>query len=781
MLTEHHPAEADADVPGRKARWQKDPRPNNYHEVGVKGRKTGVTAPKNVQTDANGLMSVDDWFREDEDETDEITRGPREGVSGRMSTPSKPKYAKADSASDVEPYQQPPRRVSPATGFTKEKTPGTATRNAISRLPRPSMLEGPLDTATKHTPQSQRSSKGQFSNISSAYIVDEDMPSPRTILSPAAPLRLEHPVSETTPKSQLDDRRRSRTSGSLTVQLPQRTREPLVEGSKTSRKSVGGPSSFIPSRLSHVANVDMSGGDDIARGAELLEDGLVEYRQEEAFCASVTKTLTKSSENGSDDGAGRAGSPPSPTPEAITSKKGIVREDIAEPDEENAVLEGKFNEPSSARRSRKRKAAIPTSDAESDRDIIPSMRQALPDSDDGTPLRRGNAAYMVGTSRTIRRGNQPTQHEYETSGIIDEPILASARKTTAKHAVRNVHDPDDSEVDTRRYGGSARRNLSEEFEKSTRKAESSIDGRSSVESREDVEVGHDAALEPIEAVDETQYFADANEVNHEELSDEGGEKENEIKSKRHQNAPARKGKQTATRTRTRKAKQPRRELPPEVTDAVFQLDDQDEDENGARRSKRMKIKPLKYWAGERVVIGRRESGFFPVPVVKEVIRVKSDDESSNYGKGKPTTRVKSEPAPLVQPDVPVINITTGQEENQRIVATPEMLNPRTIGAGDYKFQKVFSEGEFIASGILVMPKGSQKPNKNSNQSAMIFYVVSGEVEVQIHKTIFVVKTGSQFFVPRGNQYRIQNVASREAKLFFCHGKEVLMEAPAGQR
>lgn len=54
-----------------------------------------------------------------------------------------------------------------------------------------------------------------------------------------------------------------------------------------------------------------------------------------------------------------------------------------------------------------------------------------------------------------------------------------------------------------------------------------------------------------------------------------------------------------------------------------------------------------------------------------------------------------------------------------IVATPEMLNPRTVGAGDYKFQKIFSEGRFFASGMLVMPRGSEKPNKNSNGSAMV--------------------------------------------------------------
>ncbi|KAI9096414.1 Mif2/CENP-C like-domain-containing protein [Phlyctochytrium arcticum] len=187
------------------------------------------------------------------------------------------------------------------------------------------------------------------------------------------------------------------------------------------------------------------------------------------------------------------------------------------------------------------------------------------------------------------------------------------------------------------------------------------------------------------------------------------------------------------------------------------------------------MKPLKFWAGERVIVGRRESGFCPVPVIKEVIRIDSDEEAQDKpAPARAMRKSQKDIKPVVQPLVPVMNIVTGKEETQRIVATPDMLNPRLIQSGDYKFQKTFSEGDFIAAGVIVLPKGSEKPNKNSNSSALVFYVISGEVQVQVHKTIFVVKTGSQFFVPRGNQYLIQNQTNREAKLFFCHGREIVV-------
>lgn len=62
-------------------------------------------------------------------------------------------------------------------------------------------------------------------------------------------------------------------------------------------------------------------------------------------------------------------------------------------------------------------------------------------------------------------------------------------------------------------------------------------------------------------------------------------------------------------------------------------------------------------------------GFFPVPVVKEVIRVDSDEEAKSQAKSRASaSRVKKE-TPLVRPDIPVINILTGEEEDQRVYHT----------------------------------------------------------------------------------------------------------------
>lgn len=40
----------------------------------------------------------------------------------------------------------------------------------------------------------------------------------------------------------------------------------------------------------------------------------------------------------------------------------------------------------------------------------------------------------------------------------------------------------------------------------------------------------------------------------------------------------------------------------------FKLDEQENDEEGTRKSKRVKVPPLAYWKNEKIVYGRRDSG-----------------------------------------------------------------------------------------------------------------------------------------------------------------------------
>ncbi|KAJ3273732.1 hypothetical protein HDV01_004011 [Terramyces sp. JEL0728] len=221
-----------------------------------------------------------------------------------------------------------------------------------------------------------------------------------------------------------------------------------------------------------------------------------------------------------------------------------------------------------------------------------------------------------------------------------------------------------------------------------------------------------------------------------------------------------------------------------------------ESDDGLRKSKRTKVPPLAFWRNEKVIYGRRDSGIGPVVTsIQEVLRVPSDDESIPVRRTKTKNRIRvkkeyeeSEIAPEPVPsEIEVMNYVNKQFEFQsnndltkEIAVTPNMLEThKSIGSGDYRFQKVFSEGDFIASGVLEISKGAEKPNKNSHASAMIFVVLVGHIQVTVNKTAFNLSRNGQFFVPRGihhltlgNQYSIKNVGQSEAKIFFCHGKLV---------
>ena len=129
-------------------------------------------------------------------------------------------------------------------------------------------------------------------------------------------------------------------------------------------------------------------------------------------------------------------------------------------------------------------------------------------------------------------------------------------------------------------------------------------------------------------------------------------------------------------------------------------------------------------------------------MLRDVIRVHSDDEApkkSSKSKSQKVKKVKREVvAGIEQPptEIKVVTYVTQEEEYQstfilfdcffdcffvEIAVTSEMLElGRTVGAGEYSFQKVFNEGEFLATGVLELPRGATKPSKNSHSSAMVY-------------------------------------------------------------
>ncbi|OXG75366.1 centromere protein C [Cryptococcus neoformans A2-102-5] len=207
-----------------------------------------------------------------------------------------------------------------------------------------------------------------------------------------------------------------------------------------------------------------------------------------------------------------------------------------------------------------------------------------------------------------------------------------------------------------------------------------------------------------------------------------------------------------------------------------------------RRSGRQHYKPLEFWRGEKVEYMRGPG----CAVIKEIVTIPEDppvplaarrsrkngrarDGSVAVGKRKREDSVedeegwdhKTEPTGLVQ-DYPF-----GEECYRKIACPKALLDPKLVSGGNFKYQKVFGEGHFMAAGIVYIPVGQIKNTKPSKDNTYVFYVIQGAVQVTIYRTSFVMAPGSQFLVPRGNDYCIENISpDKEAQLFFAQARKI---------
>ncbi|KAF8559843.1 hypothetical protein OG21DRAFT_1503063 [Imleria badia] len=206
---------------------------------------------------------------------------------------------------------------------------------------------------------------------------------------------------------------------------------------------------------------------------------------------------------------------------------------------------------------------------------------------------------------------------------------------------------------------------------------------------------------------------------------------------------------------------------------------------GVRRGLRHRYGPLDWWRQERVVYGRRDSDVILVPQIKEIIRIPQEPVKplGKAGKRKRGAGTRSKSKGRDTPFNPeegwdentptnatVIDYATQEEVSRRVTFLANMIEPKQAANSNWFFQRIFGEGEFIAAGQMHIPPKSQKPSKSTKDNAYVFYVIQGAVSVFIHETSFIITTGGMFLVPRGNTYYIENIAERDAKLFFTQAR-----------
>lgn len=257
-----------------------------------------------------------------------------------------------------------------------------------------------------------------------------------------------------------------------------------------------------------------------------------------------------------------------------------------------------------------------------------------------------------------------------------------------------------------------------------------------------------------------------------------------------------------------------------------------ENPQGLRRGKRHRIAPLDWWRGERALYGKPEDAAdeddapagVVAPVLKKVIRV---PRAPGEGTFSGMRRFRAKPAGYAQPGRPpgsrnfvprltpvsesgdedsetvaeaevngsmirhgrvrqpeegwdadtdpygrVMDADANAEVTMRIACTAAGIRPRPAFNQQFLYEKIFGVSDFMAAGVLVIPRGGEKPTKPSKDNNYTFVVLEGAVQVMVHRTRFVIAPGGMFLVPRQNTYCIKNVAQREARIFFAQARNL---------
>ncbi|KAF8938625.1 hypothetical protein BGZ47_008481 [Haplosporangium gracile] len=250
--------------------------------------------------------------------------------------------------------------------------------------------------------------------------------------------------------------------------------------------------------------------------------------------------------------------------------------------------------------------------------------------------------------------------------------------------------------------------------------------------------------------------------------------------------------------------------------------EQNAEETGVRKSSRTKVAPLKFWMNEKVVYGKSSEG----PVIKSVIRAPSEepqekrkrmpaksqrttgkkekekgkvkvkekqkvekkdaqedseesgqdhapeeniDDSIDMDEDQAETRKGLHEDPKVTADILVFG--SDDVVSQDIAESKSSILFRNVQSGEYQLHRGLEDPGYVVTGTMKIKPNGRKPVNSGTNTSMVFYVIKGLVKVKVHESEFVVSTGGRFLVPRGNTYSIFNVSTKESTLFFVQTKQ----------
>ncbi|NXD63936.1 CENPC protein, partial [Eolophus roseicapillus] len=195
-----------------------------------------------------------------------------------------------------------------------------------------------------------------------------------------------------------------------------------------------------------------------------------------------------------------------------------------------------------------------------------------------------------------------------------------------------------------------------------------------------------------------------------------------------------------------------------------------------RRTKRLRLRPLEYWRGERVNYTMRPSGGLvisgivcPEPEPQRKIKRKKDGHKQRRDETRSEIPANWDHslADTSKPTV-VVDPLTNEEVLLECVNT-ESSNACFFKDESVEIYKNLNTSAF-AAGKLILKPFKEKGHQFVHMDTIAFHIIHGKVIVTLHKTSYYLTTGDFFYVPAGNGYNIRNLLNKESVLLFTQLK-----------
>ncbi|KGL90117.1 hypothetical protein N301_16646, partial [Charadrius vociferus] len=195
-----------------------------------------------------------------------------------------------------------------------------------------------------------------------------------------------------------------------------------------------------------------------------------------------------------------------------------------------------------------------------------------------------------------------------------------------------------------------------------------------------------------------------------------------------------------------------------------------------RRTKRIRLKPLEYWRGERVNYTMGPSGGLMISgiVCPETGPQRQIKQRSDGDKQQRCETRSDIPANLnhiladASKPTPVLDPVTNKEVLLECVNT-ESSHTCVFRDETVEVYKNLNTSAF-AVGRLILKPLKEKGHQFVHIDTVAFHVIHGKIIVTLHKTSYYLTTGAYFYVPAGNGYNIRNLLNEESVLLFTQLK-----------